>query len=185
MFVRGLLGNKSNEELEKGYEYLEKSYKLGNVAASNLIGNMYLNGIYPLNRDVEKAKEYYKKASDNNYAYAFNNLGRIEEDNKNYIEAFNYYLQSANLGESWACNKVAEAYRIGLVDKDMDKAYSTLKTGYEKVRLEEGYIRVYDIESPEEIVEFLLKNNQTVCEIKKNRVGLEEYYIELMSQKEE
>ena len=47
MFVRGLLGNKSNEELEKGYEYLEKSYKLGNVAASNLIGNMYLNGIYP------------------------------------------------------------------------------------------------------------------------------------------
>jgi TPR repeat protein len=123
MFVRGLLGNKSNEELEKGYEYLEKSYKLGNVAASNLIGNMYLNGIYPLNRDVEKAKEYYKKASDNNYAYAFNNLGRIEEDNKNYIEAFNYYLQSANLGESWACNKVAEAYRIGVVDKDMDKAY--------------------------------------------------------------
>jgi TPR repeat protein len=123
MFVRGLLGNKSNEELEKGCEYLEKSYKLGNVAASNLIGNMYLNGIYPLNRDVEKAKEYYKKASDNNYAYAFNNLGRIEEDNKNYIEAFNYYLQSANLGESWACNKVAEAYRIGVVDKDMDKAY--------------------------------------------------------------
>ena len=74
---------------------------------------------------------------------------------------------------------------ISLKTKDIDKAYSTLKTGYEKVRLEEGYIRVYDIESPEEIVEFLLKNNQTVCEIKKNRVGLEEYYIELMSQKEE
>ncbi len=74
---------------------------------------------------------------------------------------------------------------ISLKTKDMGKAYSTLKTGYEKVRLEEGYIRVYDIESPEEIVEFLLKNNQTVCEIKKNRVGLEEYYIELMSQKEE
>ncbi len=74
---------------------------------------------------------------------------------------------------------------ISLKTKDIDKAYSILKTGYEKVRLEEGYIRVYDIESPEEIVEFLLKNNQTVCEIKKNRVGLEEYYIELMSQKEE
>ena len=123
MFVRGLLGNKSKEELEKGYEYLDKSYKLGNVAASNLIGNMYLNGIYPLNKDVDKAKEYYRKACDNNYAYAYNNLGRIEEDNGNYLEAFNYYLQSANLGESWACNKVAEAYRMGVVDKDMDKAY--------------------------------------------------------------
>ena len=123
MFVRGLLGNKSNEELEKGYKYLLKSYELGNVAASNLIGNMYLNGIYPLEKDIEKAKEYYNKAANNNYAYAFNNLGRIEEDNDNYKGAFNYYLQSANLGESWACNKVAEAYRIGVVDKDMDKAY--------------------------------------------------------------
>ena len=123
MFVRGLLGNKSREELEKGYKYLEKSYKLGNVAASNLIGNMYLKGIYPLNKDIDKAREYYINASNNNYAYAFNNLGRIEEDKENYIEAFNYYLSSANLGESWACNKVAEAYRMGVVDKDMDKAY--------------------------------------------------------------
>lgn len=123
MFVRGLLGNKSNEELEKGYKYLEKSYKLGNVAASNLIGNMYLNGIYPLEKDVEKAREYYLKAADNNYAYAYNNLGRIEEDKNNLDGAFDYYLQSANLGESWACNKVAEAYRIGVVNKDMDKAY--------------------------------------------------------------
>ena len=83
--------------------YLDKSYKLGNVAASNLIGNMYLNGIYPLDRDVEKAKEYYKKAADNNYAYAYNNLGRIEEDNNNFKEAFEYYLYSAR-------NKIKERY---------------------------------------------------------------------------
>ena len=74
---------------------------------------------------------------------------------------------------------------ISLKTKDMDKAFDTLNKHYEKVRLEEGYIRIYDVESPEEIVEFLLKNKQTVCEIKKNKVGLEEYYIELMSQKEE
>ena len=123
MFVRGLLGNKSKEELEKGYMYLEKSYNLGNIAASNMIGNMYLNGIYPLEKDVNKAIEYYKKASSNNYAYAYNNLGKIEENKGNYDEAFNYYLESANLGESWACNKIGEAYRIGVVEKDMDKAY--------------------------------------------------------------
>ena len=123
MFVRGLLGNRSNEELKKGYSFLDKSYKLGNVAASNLIGNMYLNGIYPLDKDVDKAREYYMKAANNNYAYAYNNLGKIEEDKSNYEEAFKFYLQSANLGESWACNKVAEAYRIGIVERDMDKAY--------------------------------------------------------------
>ena len=74
---------------------------------------------------------------------------------------------------------------ISLKSKDMDKAFDILNTKYEKVRLEEGYIRVYDVESAEEIVEFLLKNNQTICEIKKNKIGLEEYYIELMSKKED
>ena len=40
------------------------------------------------------------------------------------MKAFEYYLKSADLGESWACNKVGEFYRLGLhVEKDMKKAY--------------------------------------------------------------
>lgn len=123
MYIRKLLGSGSNEELEKGFKYLEKSYKLGNVAASNLIGNMYLNGIYPLEKDVDKAIIYYKKAADNNYAYAYNNLGKIEEQNGNIDKAFEYYLISADLGESWACNKVGEFYRLGIFEKNMEKAF--------------------------------------------------------------
>ena len=34
------------------------------------------------------------------------------------------------------------------------------------------------------IVAFLMKNGHVVSEIKKNKIGLEEYYIELMSKKE-
>lgn len=121
MYIRELLGNGSNLELEKGYSYLEKSYKLGNVAASNLIGNMYSKGIYPLEKDLDKAIEYYKKAADNNYAYAINNLGKIEEEKGNVDEAYEYYFKSALLGESWACNKVGEYYR--LIKLDMEQAY--------------------------------------------------------------
>lgn len=121
MYIRELLGNGSNLELEKGYSYLEKSYKLGNVAASNLIGNMYYAGIYPLEKDLDKAIEYYKKAADNNYAYAINNLGKIEEEKGNVDEAYEYYFKSALLGESWACNKVGEYYR--LIKLDMEQAY--------------------------------------------------------------
>ena len=124
MYVRGLLGSSSNEELEKGFSYLEKSYKLGNVAASNLIGNMYLNGIYPVKKDVEKAIEYFKKAASCNYAYAYNNLGKIEEDKGNIEKAFEYYEEAALLGESWSCNKVGEFYRLGILEKDMNKAYT-------------------------------------------------------------
>ena len=40
-------------------------------------------------------------------------------------------------------------------------------------------------ENPEEIVEYLIKNGHIVNGIKKNKIGLEEYYIELMSKKEE
>ena len=47
-----------------------------------------------------------------------------KEKRKNYKEAFEYYLQSATLGESWACNKVGEYYRQGIIVKDMDKAFN-------------------------------------------------------------
>jgi len=120
MFIKGLLGSKQNEELELGYEYLVKSLNLGNIAALNLIGNMYKEGIYPLKKNLTKAKEYYKKAAENNYAYAYNNLGFLLEQKGKKEEAFKYYLASADLGESWACNKVGEYYRI---NKDMKKAF--------------------------------------------------------------
>lgn len=123
MFIRGLLGGKSNEELESGYNYLLKSYELGNVAACNLIGNMYLNGIYPLEKNEEEAIKYYEKASDNDYAFAINNLGKIKENKGDIKGAFDLYKKSADLGESWACNKVGEYYRLGKVTKNMSLAF--------------------------------------------------------------
>ncbi len=74
---------------------------------------------------------------------------------------------------------------ISLKAKDMNNAYKVLKHKYEKVKLEDEYLRIYDIEEVEEVVEYLIKNNIFVSEIKKNKVGLEEYYIQLMSKKEE
>ena len=56
---------------------------------------------------------------------------------------------------------------------------------YDTVKEEKEYLRVYDVEDTESIVEYLLKNGHVVSEIKKNKIGLEEYYIELMSKKGE
>ena len=72
-----------------------------------------------------------------------------------------------------------------LKTKDMKKALSVLKKKYDNVREEDGYIRVYDVDETEEIVDHLIKNGHVVSEIKNNKIGLEEYYIELMSKKEE
>lgn len=69
--------------------------------------------------------------------------------------------------------------------KDMVGAINSLKKKYSNVKLENNYIRVYDIDDTEEIVDYLFKNGFVINEIKKNKIGLEEYYIELMSKKEE
>lgn len=74
---------------------------------------------------------------------------------------------------------------VSLKTKDMKGAKSVLCKKYSDVREEEGYLRVYDVNDTEEIVEHLLEKGHVVSEIKKNKIGLEEYYIELMSQKEE
>lgn len=68
--------------------------------------------------------------------------------------------------------------------KDMQGAKAVLMKKYKTVKEEDAYLRVYDVNDTEEIVEYLLKNGHVVSEIKKNKIGLEEYYIELMSQKE-
>ncbi len=74
---------------------------------------------------------------------------------------------------------------VSLKTEDMQGAFGLLRRKYSDVRAEEGYIRIYDVNDTEEIVEYMLKNNHVVSKIKKNKIGLEEYYIELMSKKEE
>ena len=68
--------------------------------------------------------------------------------------------------------------------KDLQGAMSILKAKYGNVRFDAGYLRVYDVEDTETIVDYLLKSGHVVSEISKNKVGLEEYYIELMQAKE-
>lgn len=74
---------------------------------------------------------------------------------------------------------------VSLKTKDMQGAKRCLKEKFNAVREEEGYLRVYDVNDVESIVEYLIQNGHVVNEIKKNKIGLEEYYVELMSKKEE
>ena len=69
--------------------------------------------------------------------------------------------------------------------KDMSRTKMLLGSRYSRVEEDEnGFLRVYDLVSPEEIVSFLHKNGVTVSEISKDKIGLEEYYVDLMHEKE-
>ena len=65
---------------------------------------------------------------------------------------------------------------------DMRRAKNLLVIRYHRVEEDEEreYIRVYDAKSPEEIVKYLHDNGITVSEIRTDKIGLEEYYINLM-----
>ena len=67
--------------------------------------------------------------------------------------------------------------------RDMSRAEFLLKSKYSRVEKDEaGYIRVYDEVKPTEIVKYLYDNGVVVTEIKTDKIGLEEYYIDLMKE---
>ena len=73
---------------------------------------------------------------------------------------------------------------ISLKIKNLEAANELLLKKYDKVTIDDNYIRIYDVDDSEGVVEYLIENGHVVSEISKNKVGLEEYYIELMSGKE-
>lgn len=64
---------------------------------------------------------------------------------------------------------------------DNQKALVLLQRRFSNVKTSGEYLQVYGENEVEDIVEYLLKNQCGVIEIKKNKIGLEEYYVELMS----
>ena len=74
---------------------------------------------------------------------------------------------------------------VALKVKDINDAKRVLNLKYSRVEEDDfGYIRVYDTTTPEEVVTYLYENKIIINEIKTDKIGLEEYYIDLMKEKE-
>ena len=108
-------------------------------------------------------------------------LGELEKIATHYgIIRQGKMIQELSAKEMEARARVFVSFKVS----DPTKAILLLKKQYANVRKEQEYVRVYDEENVDIIVKYLIDNNIIPSEIKKNRVGLEEYYIELMSNKE-
>ena len=75
---------------------------------------------------------------------------------------------------------------VAIQTKDMKKAKEILNKKYSKVLFDEQKenLRIYDAESPEEVAKYLYDNKIIINELKTDKIGLEEYYIDLMNNKE-
>ena len=70
---------------------------------------------------------------------------------------------------------------VALQTGDMDRSKMLLSCKYSRVEEDEaGFLRVYDLTAPEDIVSYLYENGICVTELKTDKIGLEEYYIDLM-----
>ena len=72
---------------------------------------------------------------------------------------------------------------VALQAKDMSRAKFVLGSKFSRVEEDEaGYLRVYDEVRTEDVVKHLYDHGIVVTEIKTDKIGLEEYYIDLMKE---
>jgi ABC-2 type transport system ATP-binding protein len=72
---------------------------------------------------------------------------------------------------------------VAVKAKDMRRTKTLLSGKYSRVEeSEDGYLRVYDSKDSEEIVTYLYENGILISEIRTDKIGLEEYYIDLMNE---
>ena len=72
---------------------------------------------------------------------------------------------------------------VSLKTGDDRAAYDLLRRGGCNVKFGEGELRVYDIMDTARLSAYLLQNGFAPSELKKHKIGLEEYYVSLMSGK--
>ncbi|MCM1306504.1 MAG: ATP-binding cassette domain-containing protein [Firmicutes bacterium] len=108
-------------------------------------------------------------------------LGELEKIATHYgIIRQGRMIQEISAQEMESRNRVFVSLKV----KDMRGAELVLKEKFQNVRQEGEHIRVYDVNNSETVVEHLLNRGHAISEITKNKIGLEEYYVELMSNKE-
>lgn len=109
-------------------------------------------------------------------------LGELEKIATHYgIIRQGKMIQQLTAKEMEERARVFVSFKVG----NPHKAVELLKKRYQNVRVEHEFVRVYDEENVEAIVKYLIENEIIPSQIEKNKVGLEEYYIDLMSKKEE
>lgn len=65
--------------------------------------------------------------------------------------------------------------------KNDEHAFAFLRTNYQEIEFKGGGIRIYDESNSVKISELLYKNGISVSEIQFRKIGLEEYYLRVMS----
>ena len=116
---------------ESAVEWFQKGAEAGSGWAMNTLAMLYSSGKV-IEKDIEKAKEWYKRAYDLHKnivsGISANDLGNIFAGEGKYKLAAEWYQKGAEAGSDWAMYNLAGLYLKGEgVDEDINKAKELLQ----------------------------------------------------------
>ena len=143
-----------SENIDDAINILETSNKTSKYIL------LLLASLYHLQKEYEKAEEYYLIAIDSGYDDALNNLGILYKERKEYEKAKEYYLKAIKRGNTNALFNLgyvyneqkeyekAEKYYLKAIDSGYDDAVNNLGNLYneraEYEKAEEYYLQAID-----------------------------------------
>ena len=128
---------KADELYARARAGLEKMADAGNLAATKLLGDLYLDGKGGVQQDYAKALEYYTLAAEEDYAPAQAQLGYIYQNAlgvpADYAAAMEWNNRAAQQGNAQGQAQIGYLYQNGLgVTQNLDEAgrwYTRAKEG--------------------------------------------------------
>lgn len=129
------------KEYKKALFWFEKAAEFGDVKAQSMTASMYETS-KGTDTNLEIAKYWYQKASDQEDGYAQFNLGRLYFDEGDYKEAFELFEKSSEKGTPQALNNMATMYESGKgVEKDLLQSGSLYREAMEEgLAVSESYL---------------------------------------------
>ena len=99
-------------------------------------------------------------------------LGELEKIATHYgILRQGHMIQELSAKDMEGRSRVFVSVKTG----DLSASRKLLRQRFGNAREENGFLRVYDVDDPRAIAGYLLENGQSIRELKKNKIGLEEY----------
>lgn len=98
-------------------QYYLKAAEKGNVDAMVDCGRIYFEGIFGVEKNLDKAIEWFKKAGELGSSAALNNVGFIYGTMEKHQAAISWYEKAANLGDVVAMLNISNTYRHNFNNK--------------------------------------------------------------------
>ncbi len=101
----------------------------GHAESAFFIANAFAEGMMGIERNLDKAKEWFLKSAEMGYVHGMFEIGKLLYQDESFVEAQNWFSKAAEAGhgESFYRLSIYHIYQIGENDFDCNKAYELLK----------------------------------------------------------